>query len=107
MLSPRLSNVVHVDHTDSRRRELMEFGVLPDCGFVRLPAVLAVFPVSRSAWWAGVKSGRFPTPVKLGPRITAWRDADIQRLIDAGIGAANDTQTPPTRIGKAVGKWAS
>ncbi len=39
-------------------------------------------PVSRSAWWAGVKSGRFPKPVKLGPRTTAWRVADIRQFID-------------------------
>lgn len=41
-------------------------------------------PVSRSTWWAGVKSGRFPAPVKLGPRITAWRSDDIAKLIEAG-----------------------
>jgi prophage regulatory protein len=29
-----------------------------------------------------VKSGRYPQPVKLGPRITAWRVEDIRRLID-------------------------
>ncbi|UPK26737.1 AlpA family phage regulatory protein [Bradyrhizobium sp. 195] len=42
-------------------------------------------PVGKSTWWAGVKSGRFPAPVKLGPRITAWRDSDIQQLIQEGI----------------------
>jgi predicted DNA-binding transcriptional regulator AlpA len=40
-----------------------------------------LIPVSRSTWWAGVKSGRYPRPVKLGPRITAWRVEDIRRLI--------------------------
>ena len=30
----------------------------------------------------GVKSGRYPLPVKLGPRITAWRVEDIRALID-------------------------
>ena len=38
-------------------------------------------PVSKSTWWAGVKSGRFPKPVKLGPRTTAWRVEDIRSLI--------------------------
>jgi predicted DNA-binding transcriptional regulator AlpA len=38
--------------------------------------------VSKSTWWAGVKSGRFPKPVKLGPRITAWRSGDIRALIE-------------------------
>lgn len=54
---------------------------LPDFGFVRLPAILAVFPVGRSTWWAGVKTGRFPAPVKLGPRITAWRVEAIRELL--------------------------
>src|SRR5689334_4329200 len=39
-------------------------------------------PISRSAWWAGVSAGRFPKPVKLGPRITAWRADDIRALLD-------------------------
>ncbi|RWM94030.1 MAG: AlpA family phage regulatory protein [Mesorhizobium sp.] len=39
-------------------------------------------PVSRSTWWAGVRSGRFPKPVKLGPRTTVWRSIDIHELIE-------------------------
>jgi len=54
---------------------------LPATGFVRLPQILAVYPVSKSTWWNGVKEGRFPSGVKLGPRITAWRSEDIRRLI--------------------------
>jgi predicted DNA-binding transcriptional regulator AlpA len=59
---------------------------LPAAGFVRLASILAPtgpIPVSKSTWWSGVRSGRFPTPVKLGPRITAWRVEDIRQLIDA------------------------
>ena len=54
---------------------------LPETGFLRLPAVLAVIPVSKSTWWTGVKTGRFPKPVKLGPRMTAWRVEDIRAWI--------------------------
>ena len=54
----------------------------PETGFVRLPLVLSVFPVSRSAWWDGVKTGRFPRAYKLGPRTTAWRAEDIRTLIE-------------------------
>ena len=36
-----------------------------------------------STWWAGVKSGRYPKPVKtLGERITAWRVEDIRAFIE-------------------------
>ncbi len=60
---------------------------LPDTGFLRLPSILAPIgpiPVSKSTWWAGIKTGRFPKPVKLGPRITAWRVEDIRALIEKG-----------------------
>ena len=60
---------------------------LPKTGFVRLPSILAPLgpiPVSKSTWWAGIKTGRFPKPVKLGPRITAWRVDDIRSLIEKG-----------------------
>jgi predicted DNA-binding transcriptional regulator AlpA len=43
-------------------------------------------PVGRSTWWAGVKSGRFPKPVKLGPRTTAWKVEDIRALIESWNG---------------------
>lgn len=44
-----------------------------------------LIPVSRSTWWAGVKSGRFPKPVKLGARAVAWRASDIAALVEKGI----------------------
>lgn len=57
---------------------------LPEFGFLRLPQVLAVLPISKSTWWAGVKSGRYPAPVRsLGKRITAWRVEDIRSLVQA------------------------
>ena len=56
---------------------------LPETGYVRLPAILRVFPVSRSTWWQGVRQKRYPQPVKLGPRITAWKAEDIRTLIES------------------------
>lgn len=55
---------------------------LPETGFLRLPEVLKFIPVSRSTFWAGIKTGRFPKPQKLGPRITVWRVEDIKAFID-------------------------
>jgi prophage regulatory protein len=58
---------------------------LPKTGLVRLKQIIAPrgpIPVSKSTWWAGVKDGRFPKPVKLGPRTTAWRVEDIRALFD-------------------------
>jgi prophage regulatory protein len=66
---------------------------LPETGYLRLwqiigspkaePPVAGIFPVGRSTWRDGVRRGRFPKPVKLGPRITAWRVEDIRALINA------------------------
>jgi prophage regulatory protein len=53
----------------------------PETGFVRLAQVLTVIPVCKSSWWNGVKSGRYPKPVKLSPRCTAWKAEDIHALI--------------------------
>jgi prophage regulatory protein len=64
---------------------LRHIGQLPEEGFVRLASILAPhgpIPVGRSTWWAGVKTGRFPKPVKLGARTTAWKVEDIRTLIE-------------------------
>ena len=62
---------------------------LPETGFLRLSQIIGnpdkgippIIPVKKSTWWQGVKTGRFPQPVKLGPRVTAWRVEDIRSLI--------------------------
>ena len=64
---------------------------LPETGFLRLPQIVGnpktdippLIPVSKSTWWQGVRTGRFPQPVKLGPRTTAWRVEDIRAFIEA------------------------
>jgi prophage regulatory protein len=54
---------------------------VPETGFLRLPQVLSLIPIGRTSWWEGVKSGRFPKPIKLSPRCTAWKAEDIRQLI--------------------------
>jgi len=54
---------------------------IPETGFVRLSQVLHVIPLGKTCWWEGVKSGRFPKPVKLSARCTAWKAEDIRTLI--------------------------
>ena len=48
---------------------------------LRLPEVLALIPVSRSSWYLGIKSGKYPSSVKLGLRMTAWKRTEIEKLI--------------------------
>lgn len=65
---------------------------LPHTGYLRLkqiigdsketPPIQPIIPVSKTTWWNGVRSGRFPQPVRtLGKRITVWRVEDIRALI--------------------------
>jgi prophage regulatory protein len=56
--------------------------LLPQTGFVRLSSIIGPngpIPVSKSSWWQGIKDGRFPKPVKLGAKTTAWRVEDSHR----------------------------
>lgn len=66
---------------------------LPETGFVRLSQILGdkkkgitpIIPVSKSSWWDGVRSGRYPASVKLGERTTCWRVEDIRKLIESAM----------------------
>jgi prophage regulatory protein len=67
---------------------------LPSTGYLRLKQILgtkksnpptpAIIPIGKTSWWQGIKEGKFPKPIKLGPRITVWRVEDIRALIDKG-----------------------
>jgi prophage regulatory protein len=41
-----------------------------------------IVPVSKAAWYAGIKEGRYPKPVKLSEKTSAWRAADIEMLVE-------------------------
>ena len=56
---------------------------IPATGFLRLPQVLAIVPISKSAWWEGCRTGRYPKPVKLSSRTTVWRVEDIRAFIES------------------------
>lgn len=76
----------------TRKRKLSKVGYatqVPEIGFVRIDTILAVYPVGRSTWWAGVKSGKYPKAIKLGPGTTVWRAEDIRALIKAAGGTSS------------------
>jgi predicted DNA-binding transcriptional regulator AlpA len=54
---------------------------LQQTGYIRLKEILKIIPVSKSTWWAGVKTKKYPKPYKLGDRITAWKVEDIRTLL--------------------------
>lgn len=65
---------------------------LPETGYLRIsqivgdlkanPPIPPIIPVGKSTWWQGVKSGRFPKPLKLSPKVTVWRVEDIRKYIE-------------------------
>lgn len=73
---------------------------IPEIGFLRLsqiigdskaePPIPPIIPIKKTCWWDGVKAGRFPQPVKIGPRVTAWRVVDIRKLIKQFDGTNHD-----------------
>ena len=46
------------------------------------PPIEAIIPISKSSWWEGVKTGRYPEAIKLGANTTVWREDDVRRLIN-------------------------
>ncbi len=64
---------------DSKIPELQNF---PETGLLRVNQILRFIPISRSSWWAGVKSGRYPKPFKLSERTTVWKAKDIKSICE-------------------------
>jgi prophage regulatory protein len=49
----------------------------------RLPEILALLQISKTAWYDGIKAGMFPSPIKWGKRTARWRESDIVRIMSA------------------------
>lgn len=77
------------------KQEQSKMDHLPQTGYLRLkqiigkpkanPPIPALIPIGKTSWWAGIKCGRYPKPIKLGPRTTVWRVSDILNLIQHGV----------------------
>lgn len=48
----------------------------------RNQGIPGIVPISRAAWYAGIKDGRYPKPVKLSEKTAAWRASDIEMLVE-------------------------
>ncbi len=57
---------------------------------LRLPQVLSLMGVSQSCWYAGMRRGDYPSPVRIGRRAVAWRLADLKPLLDHGLDGGQD-----------------
>lgn len=52
--------------------------------FLSIKDILEIIPISKSTWWEGVRTGRFPKPLRISVRRTVWRKADIDRFLETG-----------------------
>jgi prophage regulatory protein len=61
---------------------------------LRLPAVLTARGCSKSKLYCDIREGRFPKPVKVGPRMSAWPESDLEAERVALIAARDGTAEP-------------
>lgn len=64
---------------------------IPETGFLRLAQILGnprakppippIIPISKSSWYAGIASGRYPKSVKLSRNTAVWKIEDVLALI--------------------------
>lgn len=59
--------------------------------FIRLNEVLTICGKSRSSLYEAIKEGKFPAPIKLQGRSSAWVRSEIQQWIQACIAASRVT----------------
>ena len=49
---------------------------------LRIHDVLQRIPISRTSLYDGIKIGLYPAPVRVGKRTIAWRESEINELIN-------------------------
>lgn len=54
---------------------------------LRLPAVMSMVGLKRSAIYENIKAGNFPKPVKLGSRASGWVAGEVQEWITRRMNA--------------------
>jgi len=67
---------------------VQNFDALPDTAFVRLPTVCGMFGIAPATAWRWAKSGRLPTPRKLGERVSGWNVGELRRALAPSKGAS-------------------
>ncbi len=67
--------------------------VTPIDPVLRWPEVAKIVPISRSHAHALAAQGKFPKPIKLGPRASGWLQSEVQQWMDDRI-AESRPDTP-------------
>jgi len=53
--------------------------------FIRVKDVAQMIGMGRSTVWMLTKQGKFPQPLRLGPKVTVWRLSEIEKWIEEKI----------------------
>lgn len=62
---------------------------IPETGFIREAQLVTTaskvgpLPFSKSTLWRMVRDGKFPAPIKLSPRVTAWKCEAVREWISS------------------------
>jgi prophage regulatory protein len=74
--------------------------LMDDDRFLRLPELTARYGCSRATVYAWISRNGFPKPVKLGPRLAAWRSQDLATWETSRRGGAPTRRLRPPAIAR-------
>jgi len=78
---------------DNQRHRVTSFeSAFPIDPVLRRPAVRVMLQVANSTLHAWIKSGRFPAPLELGPRVRGWRRSVVENYLANCAKASNTDQ---------------
>lgn len=67
---------------------------------LRLPEVLRRVSVCTTEWYAGIRRGDYPRAIKLGRRAVAWREDEIDALVERLSAGPRSTEPAVHRSGR-------
>lgn len=79
--TPNHTAAPHESHGNPAATQIPPTAAFSPIVLLRLPQVLARFPVARSTWYAGVSTGQYPKPIVISKRSVAWTSKSIDELI--------------------------
>ena len=84
-IPPQQAHAAHfyAERAEATDPSLVQFDTLPDAAHVRLPAVVALFGISRATVWRWVKEQRIPAPKHFGVRVSAWSVRELRAALNA------------------------
>ena len=74
---------VRKENTYVQKKNVQALPTDSNLALMKLQQVLTHLQISRSSWLEGVRTGRYPAPVRLSPRRVAWRVSDIKAFVDS------------------------